>query len=159
MIVLGIMELSIMMKPRRMNTMPRWKVVTMEPDLSGGGLSPGPASALSLSSSRVPVLATLCRLVHIRLGACAWAACAPAPLSRLILLSLRWCLFSRSARTAMALWIAEVSGILCHEVTRPGVKQVKDSSNSEADDDGKYLVYLKDQETEGLLILRASLFT
>ena len=36
---------------------------------------------------------------------------------------------------------------------------MKDSSNSEADDDGKYLVYLKDQETEGLLILRASLFT
>ena len=69
MMLLGIMELRIMMKPRMMNTMPRWKVVTMDSDLSGGGLSaPGPASPelaeVSLSSSRVPVLATLMPAVH-----------------------------------------------------------------------------------------------
>ena len=80
MMLLGIMELRIMMKPRMMNTMPRWKVVTMDSDLSGGGLSaPGPASAeVSLSSSRVPVLATLWRLVHTRLEpVCACAELRP----------------------------------------------------------------------------------
>ena len=118
MMLLGIIELRIMMKPRMMNTMPRWKVVTMDSDLSGGGLSsPGPVSPaeVSLSSSRVPVLATLWRLVHTRLGVCACAELRPeawlAPLSRLILESRLWCLFSRSALTAIALWIAEVSGI------------------------------------------------
>ena len=81
MMLLGIIELRIMMKPRMMNTMPRWKVVTMDSDLSGGGLSaPGPASLaeVSLSSSRVPVLATLWRLVHTRLApVCACALLRP----------------------------------------------------------------------------------
>ena len=80
MMLLGIIELRIMMKPRMMNTMPRWKVVTMDSDLSGGGLSsPGPVSPaeVSLSSSRVPVLATLWRLVHTRLGVCACAELRP----------------------------------------------------------------------------------
>ena len=82
MMLLGIIELRIMMKPRMMNTMPRWKVVTIDSDLSGGGLSvPGPASPelaeVSLSSSRVPVLATLCLLVHTRLVVCACAELRP----------------------------------------------------------------------------------
>ena len=80
----------IMMKPSRMNTMPRWNVVTMDSDLLGGGLT--------ISSSRVPVLATLCLLVQMMEPCdtecddvmCDTDPCpALAPLSRLILLSLR----------------------------------------------------------------------
>ena len=81
MILLGIMLERIMMNPRRMKTMPRWKVVTMDSDLSGGGLT-----IASGVSSRVAVLATLCRLVQMIDDP--WPA--PAPLSRRILLSLRW---------------------------------------------------------------------
>ena len=60
MILLGIMLERIMMNPSKMNTMPRWNVVTMDSDLSGGGLT-----IVSGVSSRVVVLATLCRLVQM----------------------------------------------------------------------------------------------
>ena len=118
--LLGIMLERIIMKPRRMKTMPRWKVVTMDSDLFGGG-------ARTTSSSSVPVLATLWRLVQMmELPVDAWLPrFSPncwdtwlAPLSRLILLSRLWCLFSLSILTAMALCMAEVRGILilsqCH---------------------------------------------
>ena len=95
---------NIMINPRRMNTIPRWNVVTMDSDLSGGGLT--------TSSSRVPTLATLCRLVQMM--DCPWPP-TPTPLSLLILLSLRWCLFSLSILTAIALCMAEVNGILIGE--------------------------------------------
>ena len=100
--LVGIMLETIMINPRRMKTIPMWKVVTQESALSGGALTG------SSSSSSVPTLATLCRLVQMM--DCPGPA-TPTPLSRLILLSLLWCLFSLSALTAMALWMAEVSGI------------------------------------------------
>ena len=114
MILLGIMLDKIMMKPSSMNTMPRWKVVTMDSDLLGGCLT------TTASSSRVPVLATLCLLVQMMElfldESCLSWWLALAPLSLLILLSLLWCLFSRSILTAIALWIAEVSGMIQSEV-------------------------------------------
>ena len=61
MMLLGIILERIMMNPRRMKTIPRWKVVTMDSDLSGGGLTIVSGGA----SSRVAVLATLCRLVQM----------------------------------------------------------------------------------------------
>ena len=99
--LLGIMLENIMINPRSIKTIPKWNVVTMDSDLSGG--------ALTTSSSSVPTLATLSRLLQIT--ECP-APATPTPLSRLILLSLLWCLFSLSILTAMALCMAEVSGIL-----------------------------------------------
>ena len=142
--LLGIMLDRIMMKPRRMKTMPRWKVVTMDSDLVGGGLTltissyyiPSELSLfkthgwvlltfwtydlvlkwpLWMTTSIVPVLATLCLLVQM-MDPCeeAFDTCdeeawlewpvlpALAALSRRILLSL----FQRCKRGLLCLGIS-----------------------------------------------------
>ena len=58
--LVGIMLETIMINPRSMKTIPMWKVVTQESDLSGGA-----RTWCSSSSSSVPTLATLCRFVQM----------------------------------------------------------------------------------------------
>merc|ERR1719219_2564922 len=58
--LVGIMLENIMINPRSIKTIPMWKVVTQESDLSGGL-----TTTSSSSSSMVPTLPTLCLLVQM----------------------------------------------------------------------------------------------